>query len=142
MHSMTNDKSNIQGSTPPLFDWPLANKAEEFLRGQIDSFLTANSFARKLAERMRVDSGTDLLEWTDHLVLSPDEETRLLAAGFVRETGTETPHGETVYGHPRTTLPRVLLPQGGTEFTATLALRPEFVVEFMATNHLRGEPEG
>jgi hypothetical protein len=142
MHSMTNDKANIQGSTGPQFDWPLANKAEEFLRGQIDSFLNANSFARRLAERMRVDTGTDLLEWTDHLVLSPDEETALLGTGFVREAGTETPHGETVYAHPRTTLPRVLLPQGGTEFTATLALRPEFVADFMAANHLRGEPEG
>lgn len=139
MHSMTNDKPNTQG---PQFDWPLANKAEEFLRVQIDSFLKGNSFARQLAQRMRVETGTDLLEWTDHLVLSPDEETGLLGAGFVRETGIETPHGETVYTHPRTTLPRVLLPQGGTNFSLTLALRPEFVAEFMAANHLRGEPEG
>src|SRR5215510_6319638 len=131
MHSMTNDKSNIQGSTAPQFDWPLANKAEEFLRRQIESFVNANSFARGLAERMRSDTGTDLLEWTDYLVLSPDEETGLLAAGFVCESGIETPCGETVYAHPRTTLPRVLLPQGGTKFTLTLALRPEFVAEFM-----------
>src|SRR6516225_6102252 len=102
MHSMTNNDSNIQGSAAPQFDWPLANKAEEFLRGHIASFLEANSFGRDLAERMRVDTGTDLLEWSDHLVLSPDEETALLGTGFVREAGTETPHGETVYAHPRT----------------------------------------
>jgi hypothetical protein len=83
-----------------------------------------------------------LLEWTDHLVLSPDEETGLLAAGFVSETRIETPHGETVYSHPRATLPCVLLPRGGTEFTLTLALRPEFIAEFMAANHLCGESEG
>lgn len=140
MHSMTNDKSNIQGSIQ--FDWPLANKAEELLRAQVDSFLKANSFARRLADRMRLETGTDLLEWTDYLVLSPDEETGLLGAGFVRENGIETPHGETVYSHPRTTLPRVLLPQGGTRLVLTLALRPEFVAEFMAANHLRAEPEG
>ena len=142
MHSMTNNDSNIQGSAAPQFDWPLANKAEELLRRHIDSFLEVNSFARALAQRMRIDTGTDLLEWTDHLVLSSDEETTLLAAAFVRETLIETPRGEAVYTHPRATLPRVLISQGGAKFTRTLALRPEFIAEFMAAHHLCGEPEG
>src|SRR4051812_15706323 len=35
------------------FDWPLANEAEHFLRQSAGAFLAVNSFARRLADRMR-----------------------------------------------------------------------------------------
>jgi len=103
-------------SPPPLpFDWPLANEAEQFLRQRIALFLQRNTFARQLAARMRDETGTDLFEWTDHLVLAPSEEKALRAVGFVPDPQAETPNGETVYEHPRTTLPRVLLRQGNKQ---------------------------
>jgi hypothetical protein len=64
---------------------------------------------------MRDETGTDLFEWTDHLVLAPSEEKALRAVGFVPDPQAETPNGETVYEHPRTTLPRVLLRQGNKQ---------------------------
>jgi hypothetical protein len=124
------------------FDWPLANEAEALLRGYIGGFLKQNSFARGLAERMRKETGTDLFEWTDHLVVSPQEETALRAAGFVHDPAVETPNGEAVYEHPRATLPRVMVRKGQTRSPSVLALRPEFVADFIAAHSLLAEPEG
>lgn len=146
MKSMTHDHSrtapDLQSPRAPEFDWPLADEAEKFLRERIQSFLDRNSFAQGLAQRMREETGTDLFEWTDHLVLSPDEQPALLAAGFEPDLDVETPTGEAVYAYPRATLPRVLIPRGNTKFESALALRPEFVAEFIAAHNLRAEPEG
>jgi hypothetical protein len=131
-------KTPSAASTPLPFDWPLANEAERFLRQCIESFLQRNTFARSLADRMRDDTGTDFFEWADHLVLSSREEQTLSAVGFVRDSGAETPNGEPVLGHPRATLPRVLLRPG----PLILALRPELIADFMARNNVSGEPEG
>ena len=131
------------GATTPLpFDWPLANEAEQFLRERIALFLKHNTFARNLADRMRAETATDFFEWTDHLVLSPAEEKPLRQAGFVPDPHAETPNGETVYEHPRATLPRVLLRRGNENSPSLLALRPESVADFMARHNLSGEPEG
>ena len=132
-----------RSSSPALpFDWPLANEAEQFLRERIALFLKRNTFARKLADRMRDETGTDLFEWTDHLVLAPSEEKNLRNAGFVPEPQAETPNGETVYEHPRTTLPRVVLRRGNKQSPFILALQPESMADFMACHNLPGEPEG
>ena len=127
---------------PLPFDWPLANEAEQFLRARIALFLERNTFARKLADRMRDETGTDIFEWTDHLVLAASEEQALRDAGFVPDPHAETPKGETVYEHPRATLPRVILRRGKQESPSRLALRPESMVDFMACHNLPGEPEG
>src|SRR5258708_39345403 len=95
------------------FDWPLANAAESFLRDRIEAFLTRNSFARRLAQRMREETATDFFEWVDHLCLHAEDEQPLRQAGFARATQSETANGETVYEHPRATLPRVLLRPNG-----------------------------
>ncbi|MEY2429921.1 MAG: hypothetical protein QOJ40_2806 [Verrucomicrobiota bacterium] len=124
------------------FDWPLANEAEEFLRERAKVFLETNGFAQRLARRMRDETGTDFFEWIDHLVLSPGDETALLEAGFSQDRDAETQKGETVYEHPRATLPRVLIRPGKKQNPSTIALRPEFVADFMARHNLSGEPEG
>jgi len=123
---------------PLPFDWPLANEAERLLRERIGAFLERNSFARRLAHRMRDETGTDFFEWVDHLILSPDDEPELVRAGFVLEHGAETPNRDPVYTHRRATLPRVLLRRS----PAVVALRPEHVADFIAAHNLSGEPEG
>jgi hypothetical protein len=130
------------GSSQESFDWPLANEAEQFLRQRASVFLEANAFARRLADRMRDETGTDFFEWIDHLALSPTEEKALLEAGFIRDRHAETPNGEAVYEHPRATLPRVILRQSGKQNPSSAALRPEFIADFMARHNLAGEPEG
>jgi hypothetical protein len=124
------------------FDWPLANDAEQFLRERIALFLKRNAFARRLANRMRAETGTDFFEWVDHLVLAPGEETTLRELGFAPDPQLETLNGETTYERPRTTLPRVILRRSSKESPSRLALRPESVADFMACHNLPGEPEG
>jgi hypothetical protein len=124
------------------FDWPLANDAEAFLRDLIEAFLVKNSFARELAKRMRDETATDFFEWVDHINIPAAYEDRLRQAGFICESHAETTGGEAVYEHPRATLPRVLLRPNGQAGTATIALRPESVAEFIGRHSLTSEPEG
>ncbi|HUA66834.1 MAG TPA: hypothetical protein VME24_13390 [Alphaproteobacteria bacterium] len=126
---------------PKNFDWPLAYEGEKFIRARLDEFLANNSFARRLAARMHDETGTDFFEWVDHLVLSPDDETALVKAGFVSDRKVETLHGEVVLEHPHATLPRVLLRRGKAN-PSVVAIKPEFVADFIAANHLDVEPEG
>jgi hypothetical protein len=126
----------------PQFDWPLATQAEALLRQYLAEFLEANSFAARLADRMQDETGTDFFEWLDHLVLGPDEEPALLNAGFERARGLETPAGETVYEHPRVTLPRVLVRRGREPAATVLALKPEFIADFIGQHDLQAQPEG
>jgi len=47
------------------FDWPLCYEAERLVGGLIEAFLMRNSFARRLAGRMRDETGTDFSSgWT------------------------------------------------------------------------------
>jgi len=132
-------KPNI--SIPKNFDWPLAFDGEKFIRSRLDDFLARNTFARQLAARMHDETGTDFFEWVDHLVLSPDDETALVKAGFVQDKKNETSRGEVVLEHPQATLPRVLLRRAKAN-PSVVAIKPEFVAEFIAANNLSAEPEG
>jgi len=131
-----------QPQAPSNFDWPLANEGERFIRDKIASFLAANSFARMLSDRMRNETGTDFFEWVDHMVISPGQEEQLLRAGFVHDRNAETPAGELVYEHPRATLPRVMVRKGQKRSPSIIALKPEFVADFIACHNILNEPEG
>ncbi len=128
-------------SIPKNFDWPLAYDGEKFIRARLDEFLAKNTFARQLTARMHDETGTDFFEWVDHLVLSPDDETALVKAGFIHDKKAETPAGEVVLEHPQATLPRVLLRRGKTS-PSVVAIKPEFVAGFASANNLGAEPEG
>jgi hypothetical protein len=90
---------------------------------------------------MQSETGTDFFEWVDHLFLSPDDETALVKAGFVADPKISGPLGEVVLEHPRATLPRVLLRRSRAN-PSTVAIKPEFIADFIAANHLSVLPEG
>jgi hypothetical protein len=123
------------------FDWPLAYEAERFLRQRLDAFLSLNSFARQLAGRMREETGTDVFEWVDHLVLAPADEPALLGAGFALDCEADAPRGDLVFEHPLATLPRVLL-RKSRQSPSVAAIKPEFVADFIARHNLRSKTEG
>jgi hypothetical protein len=87
---------------------------------------------------MRAETGTDFFEWVDHLTLSAQEEKPLKDLGFVPDA-VEIASGEVVLHHPRATLPRILLTKGSR---AQLAVKPEFVADFVAAHSLPGPIEG
>ena len=131
------------GAPGSSFDWPLAYDAEQRLSRFIEAFLLRNGFARKLAGRMRDETGTDFYEWVDHLVLAPEHGAELRAAGLV-EAKVAAPAGVTVLYHPQAMMPRVLLRTGGSVggVPAMLAVRPESLVDFIAAHDLGALPEG
>jgi len=132
---------NKTTSAPKSFDWPLAYEGETFLRLRLDAFLAQNRFAHQLATRMHDETGTDFFEWVDHLVLSPGDETALVSAGFIADPSIKTPRGEVVLAHPRASLPRVRL-RRVRQNPSVVAIKPEFVAEFIAANQLDVETEG
>ena len=83
-------------SAPKTFDWPLAFEAENFVRERIAQFLTRNSYAQKLSERMRDETGTDFFEWVDHLVVSSADEKQLRELGFAPDKASDTANGALV----------------------------------------------
>jgi len=91
------------------FDWPVCYEAEALLLEQIDGVLKRNSFARNLAERLRRETGTLVLDWTDHLVVAPHNEAGFRAAGFVDHPRAEAPKNQVVLYHPHAMLPRVVM---------------------------------
>jgi hypothetical protein len=143
------------------FDWPLCYEAGQLLGGYIEAFLNRNAFARRLAERMRDETGTEFFEWVDHIVLPPAHAGALRAVGLVVEN-VEAPAGTTVFWHPRAMMPRVLLSGGaqpsspgvaagvkrkapstdGDAVPSAVAIRPEILPDFIAAHDLDVAIEG
>ena len=120
-------------AAPAAFDWPLCYAVEQLVGGYVEAFLLRNSFARRLAERMRDETGTDFFEWVDHLVLAPEHAEALRAAGFAEDETAEAAAGTTVLWHPRAMMPRVLLREnaGQGAVPSALAIRPEVLADFL-----------
>lgn len=127
----------------PKFDWPLAYEAERLIGRFIEAFLLRNGFARRLAGRMRDETGTEFYEWTDHFTLSPEHAAELQAAGLVAED-VPACAGVTVLHHPKAMMPRVLLCEGGSHdgVPAALAIRPEVLPDFLSHHDLAVPIEG
>ena len=130
-------------NAPADFNWPLAYEAEALLSTHINAFLAQHRFAAKLEQRMHDETGTEFLEWTDHFVVSQNHEKAFRAAGFLPEA-SDAPVDHLVLAHPHAMLPRVLVSvkARSSETPHTLAIRPEYVADFMAWHGLRGEPVG
>jgi hypothetical protein len=127
------------------FDWPLCYEAEQFILDQIGAFLTRNTFAADLAERMRNETGTLLIDWVDHLVLSADAEAALRSTGFTDDPLGETPDSSrTTLWHPEAMLPRVLLDRTlrNAAHPRALAIHVESLSDFIAAHGIAAESQG
>jgi hypothetical protein len=126
------------------FDWPLCYDAENHLLARLESFTERNGFTRRLAERMRDETGTLLLDWVDYLVVPHAEEKRLREVGFTDDPLGETPAHRKALWHPEAMLPRVLVERDASAVRQPdiLALRCESVADFLAAHGLSVEPEG
>jgi hypothetical protein len=130
-------------NAPANFNWPLAYEAEALLSTHVNAFLGANRTAAALAGRMRDETGTDFFEWVDHFVVSQNHEKTFRDAGFVPEA-VDVAADHVVLRHPHAMLPRVLVSvqARNSDVPAFLAIRPEYLADFMARNGLTGEPAG
>jgi hypothetical protein len=126
------------------FDWPLCYEAENLVQARIEAFLERNRFAKTLAGRMRNETGTLMIDWVDHLVVSAADERPWRAAGFVDDPLGETPAQQKTLWHPEAMLPCVLLDRAvrPTEFPVTLAIRADHLDDFLVSHRLEVKPEG
>jgi len=128
---------------PAQFDWPLAYEAEQLLRRFLGAFLDRNRFARRLAERMRDETGTDFYEWVDHLVISSEHAAELDAVGLVLDK-VHAPYSTVVLHHPKAMMPRVVLRLGSDSVgvPTVVALRPESVADFLSRHDVVAPIQG
>ena len=124
------------------FHWPLCYEAENFILGRIEALLERNNFARQLAKRMRDETGTLILDWTDHLLLPAADEATLRESGYTDDPLGENSGKHKALWHPDAMLPRVLIAASNAKFPLALAIRPEFIAEFMAAHQITALPEG
>ncbi len=126
------------------FDWPLCYEAENFVLAQLEAFRQRNSFATHLAVQMRSETGTLLLDWVDHLVVSPHTEKQWRELGYTEDPLGETPANQKALWHPEAMLPRVLIDTSllVADAPAIAAIRTESVADFIVAHGLAAEPEG
>lgn len=139
-----NTPAKAESSSEQAFEWPLAYDAEQLLLRHIDAFLQRHAFARQLAKRMQLETGTDFYEWVDHVTLDPAHRGALENVGLVEDRQTSAPHGIVVMHHPKAMMPRVLLQSGGSrdDSPLNLALKPELLRDFLACHAPDAAVEG
>jgi len=127
------------------YNWPLCYEAEQLLLDRIKAFLSINTFAAKLADRMRNETGTLMIDWIDHLVLAVQDESVLRNAGFREDFLAGPPiKGQKYFWHPQAMLPRIIIDQnaGDIKFPATLAICVDTISDFIAAHGITAKPEG
>jgi hypothetical protein len=127
------------------FNWPLCYDAEQLVMDRIETFLSRNTFAAILSDRMRIETGTLMIDWIDHLVLSAQDEPALRKAGFAEDIFSGPPmKGQKYFWHPKAMLPRVIIDQNvnTNESPATLAIHVESVSDFISAHWITAKPEG
>ncbi len=131
-----------QDAAETRFEWPLCYDAENFLLEKIDAFTQQNAAAANMARRMRDETGTLLLDWTDYLVLPASDEAALRATGYTEDPLADAPEGQRQLWHPEAMLPRVLIAQTNAKFPLGLGIRVEDLAIFAGVHGVTHAIEG
>ena len=131
-----------QSEAETRFEWPLCYEAENFILSRIDAFTQQNSFARTVATRMRDETGTLMLDWTDYLLLPASDEAELRATGYTEDPLADAPDAQKQLWHPEAMLPRVLIAPTNAKYPLALGIRPEDVAIFAGVHGITNEIEG
>lgn len=108
------------------FDWPVCYEAENWVLEQLDGFCGGNPFVRTLSARMRDETGTLLLDWVDHLAVSPKHKAALEELGYMDGR------------HPEAMLPPVIFDSAQSH----VAIRVDSIADFAAAHGINPELEG
>ncbi len=133
-------------TTKQEFEWHRHPDAEIFITERLDDFVIGVPQVRDLAADLLLRTGSQLVDWIDHLVLAGGDEPRgrLANLGFEPEE-VPAPPGETVYHHPGTVFPRIVLRSGSGAApgeTLAAAIHVEDVSHFLMTHRLPAAIEG
>ncbi len=134
--------TNKQSVVESRFEWPLCYEAENFIISRIDAFTQQNGFARNLASRMRDETGTLILDWTDYLLLPASDEAELRATGYTEDPLADAPDSQKQLWHPEAMLPRVLIAATNAKYPLALGIKVDSVSDFAAAHGLTSPIEG
>jgi hypothetical protein len=134
--------SDFLTPAPPDFKWPRCPEADQFIERALARFLERHAFARRLAERMAVETSTLFPVWVDHLRLpSKDVAAKdLERLGFWEDKRAKRPAGASVYFHPFADLPKVLITSRTKDVQCAIAV--DDLWRFQLTHHLSQPIEG
>lgn len=116
------------------FDWSLHPQAENFLIQLVSEFLENNGAARKISEKMQMETSTRFFDWIDHAALPADrfDLENLVEWGFREKEKVAKEKGTRIYFLPES----ILFPLILTDNRETiLALKPENLDHFLQMNH-------
>jgi hypothetical protein len=142
MTTATLNETQAPTAAEKRFDWPLCYEAENFILGRIEAFTERNIFARTLATRMREETGTLILDWTDYLLVPASDEAAARDTGYTDDPLADVPQGQKQLWHPEAMLPRVLVAPTNAKYPLALGIRPDLVAEFVVVHDLQNEIEG
>ncbi|CAN5832064.1 hypothetical protein BH11PLA1_BH11PLA1_01640 [soil metagenome] len=97
------------------FNWKPQPAAQRIIDDLCAAFLSRNAFARRLADRMRDETGTRFKDWIDFIVVPSSDplakglKERMVAAGYVNTPQPEAPGR---YTNPLGLFPEILLQDG------------------------------
>jgi hypothetical protein len=131
-----------QRAAESKFEWPLCYEAENFVLERIEAFTGRNGFARTLATRMRDETGTLLLDWTDYLLLPASDEAALRETGYTDDQLADAPDGQKQLWHPEAMLPRVLIAPTNAKYPLALGIRAEDIAHFAGVHGITSDIEG
>src|SRR4051812_2152550 len=142
MTTTTLDPKQAATEAETRFEWPLCYEAENFILSRIDAFTQQNSFARTVATRMRDETGTLILDWTDYLLLPASDEAELRATGYTDDPLADAPGAQKQLWHPQAMLPRVLIAPTNAKYLLALGIRPEHIADFAGVHGITDEIAG
>jgi hypothetical protein len=121
------------------FSWQRQPEAEKLVREWVKDFLEKCPDAARLAERMRVETGTRFIDWIDHIARPGSNELRerLKQAGYVEDGTTDD---STRFIQPDGMFPPISLWTGGAWFE--IAVKAESVADFASIHGVQNDIEG
>ncbi|MHA2025202.1 MAG: hypothetical protein ACW98U_04805 [Candidatus Thorarchaeota archaeon] len=116
------------------FDWKLHPQTEQFLSKIVTDFLENNDAAKKISEKMQLETATRFFDWIDHISLPADriDPDDLREFGFNERKKVAKEKATKVYTHTASILFPVLLSK--SEETI-VALKPENLDHFLQMNY-------
>ncbi len=113
------------------FQWKPQPDAAALIAEAMGSFIADSPCIARFAERLQTETGTRLLDWTDHIALPASDglQQRLERAGFTCQGADACP----VWDHPSGLFPQIITHKW---LVNRLAIRVESVADFLAAQKL------
>jgi len=134
--------SDFLQPAPPDYKWPRCPEADRFIEETLQGFLGQHAFARRLADRMKIETSTLFSVWVDHLILPTrkGQAEELKQLGFWEDKKSKRPAGTLIFYHPFADLPKILVSSRSKEVGC--AIMVEDLWRFQMAHRLSQEIEG